>query len=369
MTHVLFVTSTLAVGGAEKHLRELAPGLRRHGLEPSVLTLRHEGRFFAELRREGIPVRCLEMRSRFDVVRARRALVRTAPAPEVVVTQGADAHALGRLVARRTHATHVTIEHGGPGLDHRLHHRLVYRLIAPGVAAAIAVTDEQRGPLVGLGFRAEQIRVIPNGIVPLVARATREESRRRLGLMPDAFVAALVATLRPEKRAVPFVEAVAAAHRQEGRIRGLVAGGGPDLPRVRAAARSAGDVVSVLGEVPDVAELIAACDVVCLLSRAEGLPLVVLEAMSLARPVLAPAVGGLLGAIETGVNGILVPPNDDAAFVEALVALARDPRRVEALGRAARARFDDRYTVERMTSAYARLLREVARTGASGGAR
>jgi glycosyltransferase involved in cell wall biosynthesis len=59
------------------------------------------------------------------------------------------------------------------------------------------------------------------------------------------------------------------------------------------------------------------------------------------------------------VSGVLVPAEDDAAFAEALVGLARDETLVRSLGAAARARFEDRYTVERMTAAYANVLRGV----------
>jgi glycosyltransferase involved in cell wall biosynthesis len=364
VTDVTFVTSTLAVGGAEKHLRQLAPRLRQHGFEPAVITLRHEGRFFDELRHEGVVVQCVRMRSRLDLVRARRALAPRTPRAQIVVSQGIDAHALGRIMARRVGAPHVAIEHGGPGLHHKLHHRLAYRLIAPGLAAAVAIADEQIPVLLQLGFRPERITVIPNGIEPLAPQRPAAETRRRLALPDGAFVAVLVATLRPEKRVGAFIGAVTAAHAQEPRVRGIVVGGGPDLAAARAAAAGTDGIVSVVGEVDDVSDVMAAADVVCLTSRAEGLPLVVLEAMSLGRPVLAPAVGGLVAAVENGVSGVLVPAEDDAAFAEALAGLARDETLVRSLGAAARARFEDRYTVERMTVAYANVLRGVL--GAAG---
>ena len=101
------------------------------------------------------------------------------------------------------------------------------------------------------------------------------------------------ATLRPEKRAEVFVEAVRRGHAQEPRLRGAIVGGGPQLAHVQSLAAEAPDVVRALGERSDVPDLIEAADVVCLTSSFEGLPMTVLEAMALSRPVVAMRVGGI----------------------------------------------------------------------------
>ena len=94
----------------------------------------------------------------------------------------------------------------------------------------------------------------------------------------------------------------------------------------------------LLAHLKAVPALLAGCDVFCLPSFAEGLPLVVLEAMAQERPVVATAVGGTPEAVVNGETGLLVPPGDVGALAAALAALLCDPERARRLGEAGGAR-------------------------------
>lgn len=354
--NVLIVCSSLEVGGAERHVAVLAPALVARGLRASVIVLKHEGRFAAELRDANVPVHAAAMSSRFDLRGAWRAYRAINPRPDVVVTQTVNAQALGHLFARRIGLRHVTIEHAGFGLGMTAHRRALIRLIAPRVDLAIAVSDSQVPGLVAAGYRRERIRVISNGIPELRPLRRAGEVRAELGVAANDVLALLVAALRPEKRVSAFVDAVSEANRHDPRVRGVVAGGGAELDALRARAAAAGGSVAFLGQRADVADLIATSDLVCLTSRTEGLPVSVLEAMALGRPILATAVGGVPDAVVDGLTGVLVTPGDDAAFARALCELAVEPARVGAMGRAARERYLSHFTVDHMADAYAALL-------------
>jgi glycosyltransferase involved in cell wall biosynthesis len=190
-------------------------------------------------------------------------------------------------------------------------------------------------------------------------RVTRPKAavRSDLGLDESDFVALLVATLRPEKRVDVFVDAVSAAHERDARIRGLVAGDGPELESVRS--RTAGSrVVSVLGHRSDVTDLMAASDVVCLTSYAESLPMVVVEAMAVGRPVVSTDVGGVAAVVAHGESGLVIPVDRGEALTGALRDLAANPGLVDAMGRASRRRWEEQFTAERMADRYDALLRE-----------
>jgi len=94
--------------------------------------------------------------------------------------------------------------------------------------------------------------------------------------------------------------------------------------------------------------------VFCLPSSAEGLPLVVLEAMAAGKPVVAAAVGGVPELVVDGETGLLVPAGDLDALQRALTDLLADPERARRLGEAGRARVRASFSA---TAASERILK------------
>jgi glycosyltransferase involved in cell wall biosynthesis len=351
---ILFACSSLAVGGVERQWSLLIPRLAS-GFSTSLITLVDEGPFFEQLRAEGISADCMRMRRRTDVAAWRRALGHARFRPDLVVTQSINADVVGEAIAWRAGARHISTEHAGPGTPSRRHQNLLRRFLAPRLAATVAVSHAQIPQLVRLGYRRERIRVIPNGVpVPTPVRSP-ETVRESLGVPTDAFLAVLVATLRPEKRADLFVAAVKNAHAADPRIRGIVVGGGPQLGGVVEASGDGG-VVRVLGHRADAADMLMAADVACLSSDAEALPMVLLEAMALGKPVVATNVGGVPETVEPDSTGLLVPARDCDAFSAALVKLASDPALARRMGERGRERQQKQFGVDRMVDDYARLF-------------
>jgi glycosyltransferase involved in cell wall biosynthesis len=133
-----------------------------------------------------------------------------------------------------------------------------------------------------------------------------------------------------------------------------VAGEGRDRDALVAAA--AGLPVRFAGHVEDVPGFLAGADVFCLPSRAEALPLALLEAVVAGLPCVATDVGDI--AAELGDLVVLVPPEDPGALAAALAGLAADPERRRRLGERARAegvrRFDERHTLAAVRAVYGR---------------
>ena len=362
---LVFVCPNLEAGGAERQWLALLPGLAERGFDVGVVTLDGRGAYFDDLAAGGVRVACAGLRNRADPAGLARALRLAGPSSSVVISRSTSAHIVGHALARRQRAAHVVTEHLGPDplgvRPLRRHQQALLRPVRPRVDAVVAVAASQRDHLVRDGYPGGAIRVIPNGVASDPPVCPREGVRAELGVAGDEFLAVLVAALRPEKRAVTFVEQVAAAHRVAPAVRGIVVGAGPEADAVAAAVARSGGAVRAVGYRSDALGVIGAADALCLTSSLEALPMTVLEAMSLGRPVIATAVGGVGEAVADGETGILVPRDRADEIAAALVALARDRGRAEALGRAGRERQRRAFSIDAMTGRYAELLAAVGR--------
>jgi glycosyltransferase involved in cell wall biosynthesis len=353
-----FVCSELIIGGAERAWTALIPGLRDRGYPVQVLTLRGEGPFFHELRDRGITVTCAHMSRRTDVGGVRRALAVVRSGTDVLVSQNVNAQAVSVFLAQRAGVPHVTIDQTPPGIPMRGYQKLLVRLVARHAKLLIGVSTAQLERFKSLGFDPERIVIIPNAVERLAPTEERTATRAQLGVRDDEVVVLLVADLRPQKEAHVFAEAVRLAHAADPRIRGFVAGDGPEFARVAAVG-----AVTMLGARLDIANLVNAADVAGLSSSSEGLPIAVLEAMSLGKPIVATAVPGVTDAVVPDETGILVPRQDAGAFAEALVHLARDDDLARRLGAAGLARQLELFDAPRMVDAYARAFESVVEGG------
>jgi glycosyltransferase involved in cell wall biosynthesis len=360
----LFVCTHLKTGGAERQWSILLPELHRQGFEVALLTLTAEGDFFPDVRAAGVATAFADMKSRTDVRGLARALAFRNWMPDAVITRSVLGQAIGHVLARSAGALHIATEHSSRPLaaDHPNRERL-RRLLAPRVDGVIAVTERQFPYLLDLGYRQERMLAVWSGIPALQAKRSRAEIRAELGLQADDYAAFLIATLRPEKRADVFIDAVARARESDGRIKGFIAGRGPELAGITKVAAEMNGAVEVLGSRSDIPDLMLAADAVCLTSDAEALPMVLIEAMALGRPVIATDVGGTSEIVVDGETGDLVQPGDVEALADNLVAWARAPQRPLAYGKAGLKRQQTLFTQERMARDYARAVEEFARNG------
>jgi len=362
---VLFVCGNLEAGGAERQWSLLIPELDARGFDVAVVTLDARGVHYEELRAAGVEVSCAGLRHRADPVGLVRALNLGGRRSSIVVSRGVSGHLVGHVLAMRQGARHVVTEHLGPdptGLrPYRQHQRLLLAPMRPRASAVVAVAQSQVDHLVREGYRRDTIRVIPNGLRGDPPVRNRAAVRSELGVSPGDLLAVLVAALRPEKRPTMFVDQVTAAHAEEPSIHGLVVGDGSEAGAVAGAVDRSRGAVRMIGYRKDALDIMNAADVVCLTSAVEAAPMSLLEAMSLGRPVVATNVGGVADLVVDGETGLLVPADHPPRLAEALVALARDQARAEALGRAGRVRQQERFSIGAMVDGYAELLVELGR--------
>jgi glycosyltransferase involved in cell wall biosynthesis len=213
-------------------------------------------------------------------------------------------------------------------------------------------------------LRRSTVQVLPNGIDAHRFEVAGAAScgvavRSDLGFGDEDRLVLVPAVLRVGKGHDRLLQALPEILAREPRVRLLFAGAGERERELRSMSKTHGDRVCFLGERSDMAELMAASDVVVLPSDAEALPTVLIEAAAAGRPVVATHVGGAQEIVEDGRTGLLVPAHDPTALARAMVRLLTDRTLADSMGRAARQRFETRFTLDRQLECTFDLWREV----------
>jgi len=212
------------------------------------------------------------------------------------------------------------------------------------VCLHIVVSEASRQSYLEKGIADERIVVIQNGIVPLqLPRRDPDADRRgRVKLLT-------VARFSKQKDHETLIRAMPALLHRHPFVTLELAGQGEEREEVEALVSTLGlsHVVKFLGQRTDVAALMAEATIFVLPSRFEGLPLVVLEAMSLGVPVVATRIGGTVEALGSD-HPFLVEAGDPSLLAAALIAALDNPQRARLAGVASRKRFDAQFSAQRM---------------------
>lgn len=351
---VLHVITGLETGGAERMLANLCIAGQQAGRAPLVVSLRPGGSQYERLQAAGVRVMDLGMRpgvpSLGGLLRLRRLIRREKPAMIQSWMYHADLYALLALVlSARVRRTRLYWGVRCSGLDfgqYALSLRVIVRLCSTLSHFTDGVVfNSQAGKLAHrkLGYSMRGAVVIDNGIDTGAFRpevALRLPAREELGIAPDAFAVGTVArvdvmkdypTLLDALRQLDGVTCVAVGRGTESLdpTPGLLAQGGRD----------------------DVARLLNGFDLLVNASAfGEGFSNAIAEAMATGVPVVATDVGDARRIVGDG--GLIIPPRDPAALVEAIARLRDDAALRERCGRAARERIETHFSLQASVAAF-----------------
>ena len=276
---------------------------------------------------------------------------------------------LGRLAAKcvnqgpvlyTAHGFHFY--RGAPWLYWLLYYP-IEKLASPWTDGLIVMNSEDYERAQRMGFRAGENLFLVHGVgvdIDRFAHAEGESVRKSLGIGSGEVVVTYVAEFTPTKNHEMFLEAWSKVEKESERIHLLLVGEGKMRPKIEAKAKPLRRV-QFLGFRNDVPQIFHASDLVVQVSKREGLPRSVMEAMAAGKPVVATDVRGNRDLVHHGVNGFLVKLGDVEALAEAILKLAYDPDLRQRMGRASQEIIKD-YSLERvleeMASIYRKYLRE-----------
>jgi glycosyltransferase involved in cell wall biosynthesis len=272
--------------------------------------------------------------------------------PTVVVAHGGDPlkYLVPAMVGHRRPLAYYAI--GTYAATRRRRVQLsVWRHLMSRVDVVAAEGDEVKDECTSLmGVPPERVVMTPNGRDPGVFFPTGSESGR--GPLTITFVGALTEGKGPDR----FVEVVAALRERDLDFRSRIIGDGPLRGSLIGPAGAAG--VDLLGSRADVPDLLRESDIMVFPSRpeGEGMPGVLIEAGLSGVPVVATDVPGVRTIIADGETGLVVPHGDLEAMVAAVHRLAVENALRSTMGRAARLRCVEHFSLDAVAEKWLRLL-------------
>ena len=361
-----------AKGGMEVQAIHLAKGLSAIGARVTVASvLSPAGRDDDfHLTDAGVRVVHLGAAARLRRIASVRRLARLARSSDLVHCTDFDASLWGRLaaiVARRpsvvsSHSFVRELQRSNRGAPRGAAIALHNRVLDPFTARTIACADCQIPLLLSEGVAADKLVHIPNGVPvdELRKQAAKGLTRQRLGIPSSARVIAHVGRVLPSKGQMLTLETVARLRGELGDVHVVFAGSGPALDHVRGrAAELDAEWAHFLGYEPNVAAVFALADLAVLPSRAEAMPMVILEAIAMGIPVVATAVGDVQLMLDSTGAGIAVPVDDSDRYFDACRTVLGSPEvaeRLRANGRSAERDIDAGTMVQRYAALFAETL-------------
>lgn len=354
---IAIVVSELRPGGMERVIVHLAEELWRRKINLEVICLQDSGALASHLKAKNIPVVSLESHSCCDfsaLFKLRSELKRfEATIVNVHDYSSLPYAALAGLWAGRlplVFTAHGLLYEGFESLQKRL--RFFSRFIKAISAVSDKVAQRHREYLAW----QEPIQIIPNGVPEIVIDyESRQRVREELGCAADTHLFLAVGNPRPEKGYEDLLAAAALLLRKNMNFFIAVAGTLNESLYCRELLDKMEKLHlttnwKFLGFRQDTPALYAAADSFVLSSRSEGLPMVILEAMTAGLPVTATRVGGIPDAF--GDNALLVDARNPEQLADAMSRMIEDAELRSRLAEAGKKHARTYYSVESMVDRY-----------------
>lgn len=350
------VLDSLAVGGAEVLVSALARAQKQAGHHVSVHCIVAAGAVAADLRSSGIPVFVHSASPRALTLWRLARRLRSAH-PDVVHCHNIAPTVVGAPAARLARAPCiVSTRHGSATRNPRserkfwLAARLCHRVVAVSTSAAERLAAAP-------GALRDKLVLIRNGAAAPALPARLPPRHASSG----KFTLISVGRLHRVKDYPSLLRALALAAGELPALRLWIVGDGPDRPLLESLVASLGiaGCVEFLGMRRDVGQWLAQADAFVLASVSEGLPVALLEAFAAGLPAIVTDAGGMPEVVRCCGAGTVVPASQPEALAGAILALARDPKRLDALRETALRCYASHFTLERMVADYFRLYLDV----------
>lgn len=229
----------------------------------------------------------------------------------------------------------------------------------------LCISNSARNYLITKQFHIkDKVEVLYNGVAPPNCSEFIEKPECITGWGGCYPIIGIVASLTDNKGHASLLQAFREIFTEFPNAKLLIIGDGPELSNLIDLADRLGVRHSVVfcGIIQDVFPYLACLDIFVLPSiYREGLPCTIIEAMAMAKPVVASNLHGIPEVVQDNVNGFLFPPGDSSSMAKALIKLARNQELSRAFGEMGKKIYLDKFTFEKMMSRLEEIYEEIAR--------
>ena len=365
---IWYLLPNVELGGSEKHVIRLASELRRRGYETGIACVFREGALAEETRSDGVPLVTLSVNEGcwnvgtffriFCWLRSNQIDILHTYLFGFHLFAGLSARLLGipvilssrREIADWKKKRHLWLENLG--------NLFVDRVVTCSRAVEKWALGRER-------ISQEKVLTIHNGVdlERFGSQGDGSKIRNEFSIPEGAPLIGTVANLAVEKGYPYLLEAVEFVLKEKPDTWFIFVGSGPLESEIkeRAAKIPGHRQIIFTGFRSDIPDFLAAMDVFVLASLIEGFPNVLLEAMAMAKPVVATEVGGIPELVDSEESGVLVPAKDGKALAKAILSLLADRGRANRLGLRAQEKTRIEFALEHMVDQYEALYLSLLR--------
>ena len=369
MIHILWLVDHLGydgvMHGAGKYYLNTIPFFNKSEFNIVLLVIRKKDQLTDYFTDKGITVDHLgrskyDPRALFDIIKVVKSLNIS-----LIHTHGYGADNFGRAAGFLLRIPTIVHSHD-ENSNYPFHQYLADLLFKRFTKKTIAVSESVKESCVKKrNMSRDRIFVIHNGI-PINELINPEEEqiqkeKKNYNINPDAKVIGTVARLREEKGVKFIIKSMPKILDVFPNIILYIAGDGPLRQELENLSKDigVGNKVIFTGFQRDIAKVLSVIDIFVASSLTEGFGLVVVEAMAMAKPIVATKVGGILEILKDGETGLFIPPKDPESLAEKIIYLLQNEEKARYLGEKAKEeskRYDINNYVEKLGKSYLELM-------------
>ncbi len=376
--NILYVIENIEFGGGERVFSQIIRGLDKERFGVFVAS-NPGGIFEKKLTEVGIKINPVRMTNRYNlgIISRLKKIIKTKDV-RIVHSQGGRADFFARIAARISNVPIIISSMAMlvEGYDVSILRKGLYvsidRWTERWVNKFTVLSEAMRRSLI------ERHKIPPENIVKIYngieieeynpdlkeVKNKKLEGKRALGLKNDVPVIGAIGRLVWQKGFEYLIRAAPEVLKKCPEARFLIIGEGPLKIKLILTGEklNVADRITFTGFRSDIKEILASIDVLAMPSLLEGLPMVLLEGMAMAKPVVATRIDGITEVLENSKTGLLVPAKNSHALAEAIVGILDDNEKANFFAQNARKTVKEKFSVKKMVEqielAYEKLLHE-----------